>query len=393
MKKTIALRNLKLLNILSFLFGFRLFDGVLAVYIAAVTGSFTIGMSYYAIMHVSAAFFEIPTGVISDRMGRRKTIVSFYLAGVLSIITILFAEQFWHIAFAGVLAGLTIALRSGTITAFIYENVELIADESHFKKYEGKRRAYNRYSATIAGFFGAIVIYFYNIEAAIVITIAALTACVFLSLFLTDVHTRSVGKNSIYQDLSGAWLQFINDKTLRQLSLGRLLSRAFGNAEYQFRSLFFTVLMPSWAIAFMSAINNLLSAIFMQATHWIVEKIGYMKALVYIDIFDRVVVTALVLTRTVGGAFGMSTVTSIAFGIREIAAEQLLQEKFTKDQRATMGSIVGMVAVSAGFLADQIGVFQTMLYFQPLLLIPTYFFYKGIKSNGKQGTSDEKVKG
>lgn len=395
MKKTIALRNLKLLNVLSFLFGFKLFDGVLAVYISSVTGSFTAGMSYYAIMHISAAFFEIPTGIISDMLGRKSTMISFYMARTVSILIVLFSTEIWHVVCAGILAGLMIALQSGTTTAFMYENVEMIASESDFKKYEGKRKAIGRYSATLSGFFGAVVIYFYSIEAAIAVTVVVLCICTGVSLFLTDVHVRTTQRNSAYEDLALAWKEFMSDTSLRQIGLGRLLSRSIGNAEYRFRSLFFSMLMPPWVIELIGAINNLLSAVFMQATHWIVEKVGYMRALVYADVLDRIIVTSLIVLRSTGGAFAMSASTSMTFGIREIAAEQLLQEKYTKDQRATMGSIVGMggsivygvVAVSAGVLADKIGVFHTMLYLQPLLLIPTYFFYKGIKNNGKQGTS------
>jgi uncharacterized membrane protein YbaN (DUF454 family) len=52
-----------------------------------------------------------------------------------------------------------------------------------------------------------------------------------------------------------------------------------------------------------------------------------------------------------------------------------------------MGSLVGLggtliygvVAIVAGLLADQIGLFYTMLAFQPLLLIATFFFWKGVK--------------
>jgi hypothetical protein len=125
----------------------------------------------------------------------------------------------------------------------------------------------------------------------------------------------------------------------------------------------------------------------MQLAHGVVKRFGIMRALVHIDVVDRGIIAACVVAYTVTSGVLMNFVTSISYGIREIAAEDLLQARYSKDKRATMGSIVslggafvyGVVAILAGMMADQFGLLYTMLAFQPLLLVSTYFFWRGIK--------------
>jgi len=134
-------------------------------------------------------------------------------------------------------------------------------------------------------------------------------------------------------------------------------------------------------------LNNLISGVAMQLAHWFVTKFGVVRSIVHIGIIDRALVTFFVLLNTITSGILMNIVTSIAHGFHEIASEDLLQSRYSKEQRATMGSLVGLggsliygaVAVAVGVLADYIGLLNTMLVMQPLLLLSSYFFYKGIK--------------
>jgi hypothetical protein len=209
-----------------------------------------------------------------------------------------------------------------------------------------------------------------------------------LSFFIKDVRNFEKRKSNIYADIKIAWQGFLADPVLRDISLGRIIARGTGNAEYPLRSLFFSVIMPEWLVNLLGMLNNLISGIAMYLAHWFVKKAGFMRALVHINVLDRVWVVILVAFNTITSGILMNTITSFSFGLREIAAEDLLQKRYSKDQRATMGSLVGLgvsiiysiVAVSVGILADAIGLWHTMLLIQPLLLSYTYFFYRGIKN-------------
>lgn len=382
-----AEQNIKLLNILTFLKGFRTYEGVLAVFFATVSGSFTVGMTVFAVMNLSASFFEVPTGVLSDNIGRKKTLLLYYFSGALAILIFYLAQSTTALIVGAVITGFSMAMRSGTVSAFVYENLELLGRKDEFKKVEGKRFALGRYSLVIAGIVGTAIIYFVDIRTAILLTLIVLIAAFLLAFLLRDIKKFELKKANIYADLTKAWKNFIDDPGLRDLSLGRMISRGAGNVEYRFRSLFFSAIMPEWLVNLLGMLNNLISGIAMQWTHWVVHKFGILRSLVHIDILDRFVVSGLIFLNTITSGIIMNVTTSIVFGIREIAAEDLLQSRYSKERRATMGSLVGLggsliygiAAISVGFLADYIGLWHTMLLMQPILLIAAFFFYRGIE--------------
>ncbi len=65
-------KNVKLLILFEFLIEFRLYSAIIVIYFAAVTGSYALAMSLLSIVMISAAVFEVPTGVFSDLVGRKK---------------------------------------------------------------------------------------------------------------------------------------------------------------------------------------------------------------------------------------------------------------------------------------------------------------------------------
>lgn len=382
-----AERNLKLLNILTFLYGFRAYEGVLALYFASITGSYALAMTMFAIFNFSSSLFEVPTGILSDHIGRKKTIILYFLTGTIAAVLYYFATSTEILMIAAVFTGISMAFGSGTMTAFSFENAETLGRESEYKKIEGKRKALGRYSLVTAGILGTGLIYLFDIKSAILLTLVVLVIACITSLFLSDLRTFEVDKSNIFSDLGKAWRYFFADPVLRDISIGKMAARGLGNCEYRFRSLFFSAIMPDWLVNLLGMLNNLISGFAMQLAHWVVHRFGIMRALVHIDIIDRGIIAACISLYTITTGVMMNVVTSISYGIREVAAEDLLQARYSKDQRATMGSLVslggtliyGVVAIAAGMLADKIGLLYTMLAFQPLLLIGTFFFWKGIK--------------
>lgn len=382
-----AQRNLKLLNILTFFFGFRAYEGVLALFFASITESYTLAMTMFAIINFTASLFEVPTGILSDHIGRKKTIILYLLTGTVAVVFYYLATSTETLMIAAVFTGISMAFGSGTMSAFTYENVEVLGKLDEYKKLEGRRKAIGRYSLVVAGILGTGIIYLYDIKAAILLTLVVLVLACITSFFLSDLRKFELDKSNIFADLGKAWRYFFTDPILRDISIGKMMALGIGNSEYRFRSLFFSAIMPEWLVNLLGMLNNLICGFAMQLAHWIVHRFGIMRALVHIDILDRSIITACVMLYTFTSGVLMNIITSISYGIREVAAEDLLQARYTKDQRATMGSLVslggtliyGVVAIAAGLLADKIGLLYTMLAFQPLLLIGTFFFWKGLK--------------
>ncbi len=379
--------NLKLLSVLAFFSGFRTFSGVIVVYFAAITGSFTNGMTALAVMNLSSSFFEIPTGIFSDRIGRKKTLIIYYLAATLAIFIYYLANSASTLFMGVIIAGFSMAMKSGAVSAYVYENLEVLGREKEFQKQEGYRQSLERNALVLSGILGTVIIYFFDIRTAVLTTFLVLTVGVIISLRLSDIHVPDPKSSNIYEKLNDAWQQFKCDKIIRDISVGRMIAYGGGNVEYRFRALFFALIMPDWLVNLLGVLNNLISGLSMKFTHKIVGRFGIMKSLVHTEIIDKFSTCIFVLINQIWSAFAMNTITSIVFGLRQIAAEDLLQSRYTKEQRATMGSIVGLggsliygiLGIVIGISADRIGIVNTMLILQPILLSSAIFSYMGIK--------------
>ena len=53
------------------------------LYFAHVTGSYVLGMSIFSVAYVSSAIFEVPTGIVSDLVGRKNNYLRRVVCGPL----------------------------------------------------------------------------------------------------------------------------------------------------------------------------------------------------------------------------------------------------------------------------------------------------------------------
>jgi len=133
-----AQRNLKLMNILSFFYGFRAYEGVLTLFFASITGSYALAMTMFAIFNFTASIFEVPTGILSDHIGRKKTIILYVLTGTIATGLYYVATSTETLIIAAVFTGISMAFGSGTMSAFAYENVEELGTLDEYKKARGQ---------------------------------------------------------------------------------------------------------------------------------------------------------------------------------------------------------------------------------------------------------------
>lgn len=75
----------------------------------------------YVFFDISTTVFEVPSGYLSDRVGRRFTLILSAFAGLAAALLQWGGSEFWVFALAQVALGAHIAFASGTDSAFLYE--------------------------------------------------------------------------------------------------------------------------------------------------------------------------------------------------------------------------------------------------------------------------------
>ena len=114
---------------------------------------FLIESAYYLI----ALLLEIPTGVFSDRISRKWSLVIASVIGIPIIPIIIFSDSFSVVLLAMSIGGIGAALTSGTDTAILYDTLKTLGRESEFQQIAGKMSWYGSLSMAFAGMIGGLL--------------------------------------------------------------------------------------------------------------------------------------------------------------------------------------------------------------------------------------------
>ncbi|MEM7210354.1 MAG: MFS transporter [Pseudomonadota bacterium] len=90
----------------------------------------------YAAFDIATTVLEVPSGYLSDRVGRRLTLILSALASVAGMLLILLGDAFWIFALAQVFLGAGAALVSGTDSALLYESLAEEGREGEIERCE-----------------------------------------------------------------------------------------------------------------------------------------------------------------------------------------------------------------------------------------------------------------
>lgn len=117
---------------------------------------FLIESAYYLI----ALVLEIPTGIFSDRISRKWSLILASVIGIPIIPTIIFSDSFIVVLAAMSLGGIGAALTSGTNTAILYDTLKALDREDDFQRVAGKMGWYGSLSMAFAGIVGGLLAQF-----------------------------------------------------------------------------------------------------------------------------------------------------------------------------------------------------------------------------------------
>lgn len=110
-----------------------------------------------SIFNLAVMLLEIPTGYVSDIVGRRRAIIiaSFALPAGLAIYA--FSHNFWAFAAAEIVLAIGWGLRSGTDSALVYETLLKMKRKNDFRRFEGKAAFFERLGDATASILGGLI--------------------------------------------------------------------------------------------------------------------------------------------------------------------------------------------------------------------------------------------
>ncbi len=375
-------RNIFILRWFTFFTYFRLYSAIAIVYFATVTGSYALGAAIFSIITLSTALFEIPTGIFSDRIGRKKTVILGALSAVFAVIFFAIGHYFWILAIGAVFQGLASSFYSGNNDALIYDSLKEINQENNFADNRGKIGVMFQIGLGISTLLGGFIAS-ESLSLIMWLSVIPQVICLALSFFLIEPHIHSKKSGNIYSHLGEAFKQFSHNKKLRLISISSIFRSQFDEVAYAFQAAFFQTLLPFWAIGIVKAFSNVEGILSFHFSGKVIKKFNSIKILVVDNIYSSFVNIVAVALPTILSPLLMTT-TSAFYGTTTVARSSLMQEEFTNEQRSTMGSLISfagniffaILSISMGFLADVFSPSRAFLILMVVQLGILWFYWK-----------------
>jgi MFS family permease len=365
--KTSLQTNIRLLTWFNFFSSLQFCRSIPILYFASVSGSYALAAGVLSARMVTSALAEIPTGVFSDMIGRKKAIalgtgcittaVLFYAIGV----------SYWFLVIGAILDGLAGAFYSGNNDALLYDSLDEDGTASDYAAHYGTLNALNSVGALAASVSGSIIAS-RSFPAAMWLSAIPQAVCLLISLRLTEPKSRARRPRNVYAHLREALRQFKTNYRLRLLSLSSILGNGFGLAAYEFQAAAYNLVWPLWAIGLARAMGELFAAIGFRLSDKVIRRWGEGKVILANTYFSWLA--------NIAGALFPSVLTPLVisssvllYGAGTTAAESLKQQAFADEQRATMASLNALAssllnaafAVLIGLFADRMGPFASLL--------------------------------
>jgi len=152
----------------------------------------TNGMSATQILTIQAAFslsqllFEIPSGYLSDVIGRRKTLIAAAGLMFVGICLYAFSGTFWWFVAAELLLGVAGALRSGTDSALLFDTLQEMNLEGRYKFFEGRAEFWCRTGTAVSSIAGGFLGAWVTLRLPFYVNMATALCMVFIALSLRE---------------------------------------------------------------------------------------------------------------------------------------------------------------------------------------------------------------
>lgn len=159
---------------------------------------------YFSVLMISSWIFEVPSGVLSDSIGRKKALLIGKIIYLLGLIGLLYFKSFYELLILAIILSLGSSISSGNLSAICFQNLECLGiDKKEYFRITSKASSLGFLSSGIAailgGYLGSI-----NLSIPLIIDCTCIIITIITSgLFLVDkqiVDLKSHNRRIIFKE-------------------------------------------------------------------------------------------------------------------------------------------------------------------------------------------------
>lgn len=142
-----------------FLKNLRFFEAFLILFLLEKGQSFLAIGSLYAIREITVNIFEVPSGMIADAFGRRRTMIMAFAFYIISFILFYLSADYPAFVLAMIIFSLGEAFRSGNHKAMIYHYLQHKGWGDQKVHYYGYTRSWSQMGSALSALSGASIVF------------------------------------------------------------------------------------------------------------------------------------------------------------------------------------------------------------------------------------------
>jgi MFS family permease len=376
------LRNIRLLYIHNFLSDFWPQWPYLIVYFPLITGSYVSAMSVLAAETLTAAIMDIPTGVFSDRLGRRLTMFIGSVSAALGIAIYASAYGLTALYVGAFFNGLSSCLFSGNNNAMLYETLKAEKMEDQFHHFRAGTGSMYQLALCLSA-LSAMFLSNYGLRFVFWVAVIPQVMASGVALFFEEPRIHIADNRKSWAILKHAIANIYQNPKLLLLVLGKAICYGAGEAGFKFKGAFVNALWPTWAVGLYRALNHASSFIGFRLAGYAIDRFKSAYIFIARDIYWFFGNISAVVLNNIFSPFPLM-VGAFFFGPGEVASDHLMHKEFTDEQRATMGSlsssassvIFSIAALTIGVVSDRYGINTGVVVcaFMQLTSLPVYLY-------------------
>ncbi len=143
-----------------FLKNLRFFDAFFILFLVEKGLTYTEIGVLYAVREICINIFEIPSGIVADTFGRKKSLTGSFIAYIISFILFFISSNFWVFLAAFIFYGFGDAFRSGTHKGMIMDYLKIKGWENQKIDYYGHTRSWSQKGSAISSLIAGVIVFY-----------------------------------------------------------------------------------------------------------------------------------------------------------------------------------------------------------------------------------------
>lgn len=144
----------------------------------------------YVVYDICTTAFEVPSGYMSDQLGRKFTLMAASFSGIGATILLVLAEGFAQFVLANFLLGAAAAFASGTDSSLLYESLKAEAREAEIETAELKAWRFSFTALAISALTGGALAFYNDILPYVATAVSAVVLLIITVLFREPPHAK-----------------------------------------------------------------------------------------------------------------------------------------------------------------------------------------------------------